>query len=126
MNFKTQREKNEFASLTDKNAKLKVLLEALDVYTEQAFGKEIMLTRIFCTPGEEDALYVNDPSARPKVSPHEVWQGADLRSSIFTEDEINKVLTYLNSRYKYKNGALPVAFYHKISGNAYHFHVQYV
>lgn len=126
MQFKEPRVATEYQELPNKNPKLLTLLNDIEKYSLDAFNKEPMVTRIFCTKEEEDALYVDNMAARPKVSPHEVWEAADLRSIIYTDDQINKLVNYVNSRYKYHTGLHPVALYHKISGNAFHFHFQYV
>lgn len=124
MKFKTSREEKEFEQLPLKNPKLKMLLVNIDAYAIAFFSKEITITRIYCTKEEEDALYAEDMSKRPKVSPHEVWEAADLRSRVFTEDEIDKIVNYCNTNWKYHDGSHPVALYHMIAGNTYHFHIQ--
>lgn len=124
MKFKTPREEKECAQLPQKNPKLQMLLINIDAYAIANFSKEITITRIYCTKEEEDALYVEDMSKRPKISPHEVWEAADLRSSVFTEDEINNLVNYCNEGWKYHDGSHPVALYHMIAGNTYHFHIQ--
>lgn len=71
---------------------------------------------------EQKALYPN-PTTMPKNSPHLNWEGADVRSTDFTEREIEKMVTFLNL-FSYVGGQRPVAIYHNV-GNGVHLHLQY-
>lgn len=123
LQFKTQRIRDEYAQLPTKNPKLFELLIALEYYTRDTFKKDVVITSILRTKEENDALYVNTPvDKRPKSQPHCDWKAADIRSTIYTEQEIRFMLDYLNKRYPNTNGK-PAALYHTIAGGAPHFHL---
>jgi len=116
----------EYAELANKNGKLHKLLALLDDYSYLNFGLRITITEIYRTQEEFDKLYAQTPpEKRPARSPHQDWNAADIRSSIYTEEQINKMLTFLNT-FTYKTGVKKVAIYHAIAGNVGHLHVQYV
>lgn len=126
MRFKTLQVEQEYATLFDqnKNQRLGKLLVALELFVSLEFGKELTLTSIFRTQEEHDALYAHTPpDKRPARSPHMDWGAVDLRSSDFTQEEITKMLSFLNC-FSRKDGK-KVAIYHTISGNVAHFHIQY-
>ena len=123
MNFKSQRQLNDFNELSNKNMKLLHIVTLLDNFTQLEFNKEIVVTDVFRTKEEFDALYAATPvEKRPASSPHCTWNAVDLRSNTFTDSEINTMLTFLNC-FKNKNNK-KVAIYHSIAGNVNHFHLQ--
>lgn len=123
MNFKTPNEKTEFDTLLTKNPKLVGVVNALDFFTQVSFGKSITVTEVYRTKEEHDKLYAATPEAlRPKVSPHMSWESVDIRSSDFTDAQIQRMLSFLNC-FVNSNGK-SVAIYHRIAGNAFHFHIQ--
>lgn len=125
MQFKTDAEKHEWAELDIKNPKLHKLVALLDEYTQLNFDKEITLTEIFRTKEEFDALYSATPAEkRPADSPHCHWLAADIRSSTFSDEELDKIRIFLNT-FKYKDGSKPVCLIHAIAGNVKHVHVQF-
>lgn len=52
------------------------------------------------------------------------WEAADIRSYDFTDNEIKKMLTFLNL-FTYAGGQRNVSMVHTIANNAPHFHIQY-
>lgn len=124
MLFKTPLEKTEFQDLAQHNPKLMGIVQSLDFFCQLSFGKQITLTEVFRTQIEHDQLYSQTPvGLRPITSPHCSWQAVDVRSSDFSDPQIQRMLQFLNC-YVNSNGK-PVALYHKISGGAYHFHIAY-
>ena len=124
MLYKTPAEKKEFDDLIYKNPKLANIMHALDFFCTCSFGKQITITEVFRTQEEHDKLYAaTDPALRPKTSPHCTYQAIDVRSSDYSDPQIQRMLGFLNC-FVNSNGKA-VAIYHKIAGNAYHFHVQY-
>lgn len=121
MQFKTDRIRDEYEELKTRNPKLRSTLECADLYTRTEFNKEIVLTCIYRSPDENKALYA--PNPEPATQPHTKWDAADLRSTIFTQGEINKLLTFLNC-FSYVGGQRKVATYHLIAGNTWHLHCQ--
>lgn len=121
--FKTDRIKDEFEkALFIKNPKLFKLLDTAAQFVELEFKKDIVLTEIYRSEEEYKALYAK-AGAVPKSMPHAKWQSADLRSSIYTPREIERLLAFFN-QFTFYGGQRKVAIYHAISGNVMHFHVQ--
>lgn len=125
MMFKTETERTEWEQLDLKNPRLHSLILWLENYVQLNFGKELTLTEIFRSQEEFDALYAQTPpEQRPARSPHQDWHAVDIRSSVFTGSEIQKMISVLNT-FKYKDGSKQVCVYHQIAGNVMHFHIQY-
>lgn len=125
--FKTDRQRAEFLALVQHNPKLKELLEVINDYSQRVLSKSIIITDIFRTIEEFDALYAATPVVeRPSSSPHCYWQAADLRAFIYTQAEIDQIVAFINRHFKYKTGVKSVAMCHAVVGGAQHFHIQYV
>jgi hypothetical protein len=123
LRFKSDRIRDQFAELIRENNKLFLLLVELERYARETLNKDVVLTSILRTKEENDELYkLTPPDKRPKSAPHTTWEAVDLRGSIYTQDEIQRLLGWLNTHYKNANGK-PVALYHKIAGNVEHFHI---
>lgn len=120
LGFKTNRVRDEYAQLLVKNPRLFYLLSELTMYVQAKYKKDVVLTSILRTPEEQADLYKN---SQKKVvnSPHLTWEAVDLRSSIYTDEEIQDILVYVNGRVKNPDGK--VSFVHAIPGNASHFHI---
>lgn len=122
--FKTARIKDEYNQLPFRNKRLKNLLEFVNLYSQLAFGKPIMVTSIFRSQEEQDALYAQTPpDQKPPRSPHQDWCAADLRSSIYTPYEIDRLVAALNTIPVW-GGQRKAALYHTIAGNVAHLHIQ--
>lgn len=80
-------------------------------FTMRKFGKQIVLTNIFRTPEENEAV-----GGIPGSS-HCDWRGADCRSSLFTETERVSMLEYVHA-----NWGRAIHFIHEDAGTAPHFH----
>lgn len=124
MKFKTHREQQEFETLKLANKRLATIVALIDQYTLMEFGKEVTLTSVFRTKAEHEALYAKTPpDQRPASSPHMHNQAVDLRSSDFSNDQINKMLQFLNC-FTVWGGKKKCALYHTVAGNVAHFHIQ--
>lgn len=122
--FKDARIEKEYNELPVHNPRLAKLLRAAETFVELEFKKEIVYTSIFRTQAEHDALYAQTPPGlKPASSPHMFWEAADLRSTIFTDEEINRLLGFLNT-FTFRNGK-QVSICHAVAGGAMHFHIQY-
>jgi hypothetical protein len=123
--FKTDRQKSDFEQLKSKNPRIVRLATALSEFCELELKKDITVTDVFRTQEEFEALYSQTPpEKRPPTSPHMRWEALDLRSSVFTDREIERMLAFLNC-FSYQGGQRKVALYHTIAGNVAHFHIQY-
>lgn len=54
---------------------------------------------------------------------HEAGRAIDFRSSIYTEEQIVKLLDLVNRMYRRKDGKRTL-IYHQFNGGAFHFHLQ--
>lgn len=123
--FKTDRIKDEYSQLHESNNRLWQLIYTLSQFTELEFNKDVVLTCIYRTEEENNALYAETPpEKRPPTSPHCSWKAVDLRSTIYTDTEITRMLEFLNC-FRYQGGQRKVAIYHLINGNTWHMHIQY-
>lgn len=122
--FKDTKLEREYNELPVHNARLYKLLSALNAFCELELSKDIVITHLYRTQAEHDSLYAKTPPAqRPGRSPHQDWNAVDLRSSVFNDAEIKRMLSFLNC-FTYRAGK-PVAMYHAIAGNVFHYHIQF-
>lgn len=115
--FKTNRERSEYAALATENPRLFDLVHDLVEYVFTMLHKDVVLTSVHRTPEEQAALYAQ-AGHKVLVSKHFSWEAVDLRSSIYTADEIVGITNYLRSQYKDV-----FVLYHELEGNTYHFHL---
>jgi uncharacterized protein YcbK (DUF882 family) len=126
MQFKTDRIRDEWAQLAFKNMPLFDIVTRLHDYVADTYGREIVLTSIYRTPEENESLYKDTPlGKRPQAQPHTRWAAVDIRSSIFSLDEITGILAWLNASFKNPSGKA-TAIYHAIQGNVGHLHIQHI
>lgn len=118
---KTDRIAKELAELPVHNKRLYDIVQLTQAYSLLAFGKSIMITEINRTPEENTALY--PAGAEPAHRPHTKWEAVDLRSWVFTDGEIQKLLSMLNTITVYK-GQRKCGVYHAITNGAFHLHIQ--
>jgi hypothetical protein len=123
----TQRLKDELKILAEKNKPMHDLVYDLAEFVKSAFNKEIVITMIGRTKEEQDELYKDDArhKVKPRVSPHQLWHGVDIRSTTFTSEEIKKIEGYLNGLYNKTNVYSYTAQCHKVGAGVMHFHLQY-
>lgn len=123
----SDRLKHEFVILRKENQPLARLLIDLYHHVDNVFEKDVIMTMIYRSQDEQDAIYKDNPKyeKKPWKSPHQFYQAVDIRSSNFTQDEIEKVEKYLNDKYNKLNYYSWTAKCHKVGEGAYHFHIQY-
>ena len=122
-----QRLKDEFKQLQLKNAYLHNLANELNDYTNKKFKKGIVITMIYRTQAEQDYLYRNSKKYAKKKfkSPHQFWQGLDIRSRTFTPAEIRDIVAWLNRKHNKNQGYYKwTAKCHNV-GSGRHFHIQF-
>jgi hypothetical protein len=120
--FKTPRLEAEFNQLPIQNPRLGRLLKLGSEFMDIEFGKNIVVTEIFRTPEENAALY-KAAGKEPDWRPHTMWMAADLRSSVFSQREIERLAAFFN-QFTVFSGQRKCATYHAIKGNVEHFHIQ--
>jgi hypothetical protein len=112
MKFKTSREKMEFD-----NAPYVLQQMAIDVdrFVTENFRKEITITRILRKIGNGES------------GVHQLYRAFDVRNEhpignfLFTEDQVNLIVQYFNTKYKRTDG-YDICVHH--DGTAMHFHFQ--
>lgn len=124
MIFKEFHMQQEFETLRSKNPKLANMLDIADCYITLEFNKEMVVTEVYRSEDEYKKLYAPDLSKMPAHRPHSKYEAVDLRSSVFTDLEIQKLLTFLHLFTSY-GGQKTSAIYHQIAGGVFHFHVQH-
>lgn len=125
----SDRMKREFDDLNDHNPNLRTLLEDLNHFVNDNFKKELVITMIFRTQEEQDAIYANDEKYKKKKfkSPHQLMHGVDIRSETFSQEEKDKMVEFLNNKGKeLSNYYSWTAKVHQVGQGALHFHIQYV
>lgn len=122
MRYKTDRITEEWKQLWDNNPRLCEIVIELDQFCVSTFGKDVMITSIYRSPEEQAELYKNSP-VKVEKSPHNVWEGIDIRSMDWTKEQKERMLKLLNQNTVY-GGRRRCAMVHAISGNVDHFHIQ--
>jgi hypothetical protein len=126
--FKQERQVREFEEIYPINPSLHKLLWKIADFVQEKYKKHITITSVHRTTEEHVRLYKQvAPKLRPKSSPHMEWEAIDIRTSDLNDEIINDVVKTLGSSIGYKNSSgllRPTIVYHKIPGNAYHFHIQ--
>lgn len=116
----------EHNALRKHNRGLYDLLIQLDEYVHAQFDKNVIITMIYRTQGEQDYLYRNSARYKKKKfkSPHQFWHAVDIRSRTFTHREIDMIVRWLNREYNKINYYKWTAKCHDV-GSGMHFHIQF-
>lgn len=114
--WKDNRLHKEWAELPVHNRRLRKVLDALSTFAELELGKDLVITCLYRDPAENAAV------GGIANSPHMSWEAVDLRSSTFTQEEIDRMLAFLNC-FSFRNGK-KTAICHAVAGGAKHFHIQ--
>lgn len=117
----------EWNELHQRNSPLRNLIIDLRDHVWIKYRKNITITMIYRTDEEQDRFYANNEKYQKKKfkSPHQFYQAVDLRSSDFTDEEIQELVVYINVRYNDDNYYGWTADCHEVSGNGMHFHIQF-
>lgn len=123
----SERIKHEFVILRKENEPLARLLIDLYHYVDGKYNKDVVMTMIYRSQDEQDAIYKDNPryEVKPWKSPHQFYQACDIRSRTFSDDEIKDIEEYLNNKYNKSNYYKWTAKCHKVGDGAFHFHIQY-
>ena len=123
--YKTKRIEDEFKGDNTIKYELKQVIYMLSLYCELEFGKDVVITELYRTQSEQDFYYKDRDTyqRKPWKSVHQFGRGADIRSRNFTENQITKIIAFLNLK-TYKSGSkYQTAIYHNI-GMGSHIHIQ--
>jgi len=115
--FKDPSIEKEWYQLPVQNKRLYKLILALEQFLDLEIKKDLVITEIY-----RDAATNTAQGGIPN-SPHLSWQAVDLRSSIYTNAEIERIKSFLN-QFTFRNGK-QVCVYHAVTGGAFHMHIQY-
>ena len=92
------------AGTADKDA-----AQAADAYSQFHFGKQIVVTSLV--------------RRTRKSSVHYWGRGADIRSRIYTRNQIRELVDFIVVRFPYQSGHYKSAIFHT-AGSGYHIHTQ--
>jgi len=128
ISFKTSRQEDEYKKLQSKNIYLYNLIQDVAKYIQDNFKKTLVITMVDRTNAEQAEIYKDDPKykTKPFKSPHQFAQAVDIRSKIFTADEIKKIENYINNKYNSTNFWSWTAKDHTVGTGAEHFHIQFI
>lgn len=112
MKFKEEHLAKEFAYSP---ILLKIIFEDADQYCQNNFGKELTVTRILGKIAGDSGVHAD----------HRAIDARNQHSGIreFTDEEVKRILHYVNSRY-YRNDGLSSVIHHSFNNGPYHFHFQ--
>lgn len=125
----SDRLRKELKDLKKENKPLYDLLEDVAGFVKREFDKGLVVTMIYRTEEEQFNIYAGTKrngvlfEDDPWVSPHQFYHAVDLRSSVFTKEEIIKIEDYINFNYNIDNYYKWTAKDHNV-GLGNHFHIQ--
>lgn len=119
----SQRIKDELIKLKIENRGLFDLI--LDLYhcAELLFDKDVIMTMIYRTQEEQESIY---GKGTKKKSPHQFYHAIDIRSRIYSQDEIDQMVNYINTKYNEDNYYKWTTKVHEVGNHGIHFHIQFV
>ena len=120
LNCKTQRIRDELHS-GEIPSKMMGILSAIIIYVLIRYSKHIELTDIFRTEAEQRAIYPTKPKRK---SVHQYWRGVDFVVRGLTQEQCKSICKWINKTFKYGKVPYKTCKYHRIIGNASHFHLQ--
>lgn len=119
----------EYEQLKNKNMPLAVLLDDLSAYIESAFEKNVIVTMIFRTREQQEAIY---GKGTKRKSPHMFWNAIDIRDWIYSQSEKQQIIKWLKDGYDATNqsgfiaqAASKTVWLHQVGAHGMHFHIQY-
>lgn len=112
----------EIGDLRVRNKGLLRLLLDLYHYIEDEFEKDTIVTMVYRTQEEQEQIYGKNTK---KKSPHQFWHGCDIRSRIYSPEQITQIVNYLNDKYNDTNYYKWTAKCHEVNNHGEHFHIQY-
>ena len=75
------------------------LMNMINLYSEIEFDKSIIITDLVRNQDEQDHIYRNNEKykVKPWKSTHQFGRAADIRSRIYSKEEIEKLVTFANN-----------------------------
>lgn len=121
MIFKTPREDREWSELVAGGYMIVPVVQYVAESSIRLFGKQVVVTGIVRTQQEQIAL-CKELGVPYYDTVHTLKRGVDIRSSIYTGDEIDILLETTNRQFEYGRGK-KVAICHDV-GKGAHLHLQ--
>ena len=120
MRFKTEIIKKEWKKLAEKNPFLYQLLKDIEDYSIDQFNLVPVVTCIYRSQEETKRIY-----GRYKPSVHEFWRGVDIRSWIYTDEQLEQLVNFIKDNYEYdpKRPNKNIVIVHNV-GKGKHVHIQ--
>lgn len=106
----------EFHELPYRNPRLYAVLRMLSYYCQIELKQDVVITEVYRDPA------TNAAQGGIANSPHLTWEAVDIRSLIYTPEEIEKIKNFLNC-VTFRHGKQTCVF-HQVPGGAPHFHIQ--
>ncbi len=123
--FKTLKQRNEWLDRR-LSIKLQGIVFAMANISYYIFDKPLVITEIYRTQKQQDKYYKNNPVYREKPWPsvHQHWRGIDIRTSNYTQAQIDILLNIANCiQYDPQREERKTAIYHDVN-HGLHLHVQ--
>jgi hypothetical protein len=117
----------EWSTLTKKNAALAQLIWDLQVFVEEFFNKDVVITHLYRTQEQQERFY---GKGTKRKSPHQFWGAVDIRDSIYTKAEIGKMVDFLKfydnyNKYRVIKASMSSTYLRHNIGLGMHFHIQF-
>lgn len=124
----------EWDQLGSKNNALREIIIDVAKWIQKTYGKDTVITHIYRRQSEQDAFYKGKKNSKgveydkhPWKSDHQFWNSTDLRSkNLYTDEEIKGIENYVNTKYNAKNKLAWTCKCHKVDGQEWHFHFQFI
>ena len=120
---------DEFRQLKTKYPPLAALMQDLTAFVQSAFSKDVMVTMIFRTQAQQEAIY---GAGTKRKSPHMFWNAVDIRDWIYSEPEKAAITQWLKEGYDSANqlnyihaARSRTVWLHEVNSHGMHFHIQY-
>lgn len=127
--FKTTTERDEFATLREKNFPLVALMESLDDFVRTDLGKNIVVTEVFRSKADQERIY---GAGTTRTSPHMTWKAVDIRDWIYEKPEKERIIQFLKDNFDEYNLLTEIraaksktVWLHAVGNHGMHFHIQY-
>jgi len=104
--------RDEFMRLDLHNPLLWAIIQEFAAFSETMFDVDIIITSIF--------------RPVPESSVHAHWRGVDCRSWIYSEEQIELIRLYFDSRWQYDpiRPEISTVIYHEVDNGGLHLHFQ--
>ncbi len=125
LGFKSKEQKDQFQKLSTLNKPLAGIIGDMNFFALKTFGKEITITEVTRSNEANKSTY----KGKDKTTSHAVFGAVDVRSSNFSDKELEILVAFLKRYDKFNTwGTMSdskTVLLHAVDGGAMHFHIQY-